>query len=185
MTLIDPALRDVLRFAGVRRLYGTVIGDFPHVRAVLAGVFTDALTSDAAPDPAASHWLLDGAMRDLSVVFGARGYLRTGEGAAFDEVLASLRAAAPARGMTGREFDEALGRAAEACFAYRREAARSPGASDFLAGDVWLRAVLHRTADRRSGRIRPLPTELTDPLMTELALRLDRGDSFGILGGRP
>ncbi|MFF5965083.1 acyl-CoA dehydrogenase [Streptomyces collinus] len=52
---------------------------------------------------------------------------------------------------------------------------------DFLAGPVWLRAVLHRSAPG-PGLPRPLPVQVEERLLTELLDRQDTGRSFGLTG---
>lgn len=101
--VLDAGLHTVLRFAAGRHLYGRPVAELPHARASLAGAFTDLLAADCLATVAArSVHLLPGqasayaaavkylvpllveeAMHDLSVVLGARFYLREGEHAIF------------------------------------------------------------------------------------------------------
>ncbi|MER6901615.1 acyl-CoA dehydrogenase, partial [Amycolatopsis sp. NPDC000740] len=97
--ILDSQLRIVTRFATTRRLYDGAVGDMPHVRAALTGAFLDLLIADclALVGARALHVLpgetsvltaavkylvpkvLQEADYDLSVVLGARSYLRDGE----------------------------------------------------------------------------------------------------------
>ncbi|GIH21406.1 acyl-CoA dehydrogenase family protein [Rugosimonospora africana] len=99
----DTALRVVTRFATSRYLYGATVADLPHARRALTTTFVELLIADAlattaaraiqaAPSQAslatavAGHLvpqLLADAMERLSVVLGARFYLREGEHAIF------------------------------------------------------------------------------------------------------
>jgi alkylation response protein AidB-like acyl-CoA dehydrogenase len=91
----DTALRLVLDFARRRRLYGGTVFELPHARQVLVGAFVDGLIGDAvavsgaravqggeAPVLASAvtksfvPTLVEQLLRDLSVVLGARFYLR-------------------------------------------------------------------------------------------------------------
>ena len=94
----DTALRVTLDFALSRKLYGEAVWDLPHARRTLAHAFVDLLVADAlttsalrslhvAPDQmslraAVVKYLVptsvDGVLRRLSVVLGARHYLREG-----------------------------------------------------------------------------------------------------------
>src|SRR5207249_2562508 len=94
----DTALRIALDFALWRRLYGARVWDIPHARATLAHAFVDLLVADcvatacaravqAAPEQLSLFSavaksfvpaLIEGAIRDLSIVLGARHYLREG-----------------------------------------------------------------------------------------------------------
>jgi alkylation response protein AidB-like acyl-CoA dehydrogenase len=92
----DTALRCTLDFARERKLYGSTALAIPHVRRVLVDAFADLLLADAAALTGArlAHvapeqlsvgaavvkyfvpTTLEGMIRDLSVVLGARYYLR-------------------------------------------------------------------------------------------------------------
>ena len=94
----DTALRLALDFALERRIYGGSVLAIPHARASLYGAFLDIMICDCVAIAAvralqvrpeqAAMWSsaakyfvparLDGAMRDLSVVLGARFFLRSG-----------------------------------------------------------------------------------------------------------
>ncbi|MEV7995889.1 acyl-CoA dehydrogenase family protein [Streptomyces sp. NPDC086077] len=106
----DTALRTVVRFALGRRLYRTSVMDIPHARATLSEAFTDLLVCDSLSLAAtrAVHLLpeqtgvlaaaikylvpklLTEVMHDLSVVLGARFYLREGEHGIFQKHLRDL-----------------------------------------------------------------------------------------------
>jgi alkylation response protein AidB-like acyl-CoA dehydrogenase len=107
---LDTALRATLGFALGRRLYGTTVAGLPHARATLSAVFADLLICDALATVAsrALHLLpgeasvlsatskylvpklLGEAAYDLSVVLGARCYLREGEYAIFEKLRRDL-----------------------------------------------------------------------------------------------
>ncbi|OII69237.1 acyl-CoA dehydrogenase family protein [Streptomyces sp. CC77] len=106
----DTALRTVVRFARGRRLHRRTVLDIPHARDTLSGAFTDLLTCDSLslaatravhllPEQtsvyaAAAKYLvpkvLTDVMRELSVVLGARFYLRDGEHGIFQKHLRDL-----------------------------------------------------------------------------------------------
>ncbi|EME58613.1 type I polyketide synthase component [Amycolatopsis decaplanina DSM 44594] len=101
--MLDASLFTVMRFALHRRLYGRTVSDIPHAKATIAGAFADLLIADCLVTTvaralhvlpghsrayaAASRYLvpllLENAMNELSVVLGARYYLREGEHAIF------------------------------------------------------------------------------------------------------
>ncbi|MCX5381004.1 acyl-CoA dehydrogenase [Streptomyces sp. NBC_00091] len=107
---VDTALRTVTRFARERRLYGTTVAALPHAASVLAAAYADLLAADALattaaralhllPGQASLHTattkylvprLLADAMAGLSVVLGARFYLREGPHALFGKHLRDL-----------------------------------------------------------------------------------------------
>ncbi|WP_405565853.1 acyl-CoA dehydrogenase [Streptomyces phaeochromogenes] len=107
---VDTCLRSVLRFALDRRLYRRRVFELPHVAGVLASAFADLLLCDslslaaartvqlrpeqASVTAAAVKYLvprlLSRTVRDLSVVLGARFYLREGEHAVFGKHLRDL-----------------------------------------------------------------------------------------------
>ncbi len=104
--VLDTALRTVLRFARGRRLYGMTVADLPHAQATLAGVFADLLTCDAMASAAARALhvvpeqagvlaaatkylvprILGEALYELSIILGARFYVREGEHAIFQKL---------------------------------------------------------------------------------------------------
>ncbi|WP_236245758.1 acyl-CoA dehydrogenase family protein [Streptomyces sp. CC210A] len=106
----DTALRTVVRFARGRQLHRRTVLDIPHARDTLSGAFTDLLTCDSLsltatravhllPEQtsvyaAAAKYLvpkvLTDVMRELSVVLGARFYLRDGEHGIFQKHLRDL-----------------------------------------------------------------------------------------------
>lgn len=106
----DTALRTVVRFALGRRLYRKSVMEIPHARATLSGAFTDLLTCDSLslaatravhllPEQtsvfaAATKYLvpklLTDAMHELSIVLGARFYIRDGEHGIFQKHLRDL-----------------------------------------------------------------------------------------------
>lgn len=106
----DTALRTVVRFALGRRLYRKSVMEIPHARATLSGAFTDLLTCDSLslaatravhllPEQtsalaAATKYLvpklLTDALHELSVVLGARFYIRDGEHGIFQKHLRDL-----------------------------------------------------------------------------------------------
>lgn len=101
--MLDAGLFTVLRFAVRRRLYGQTVSDIPHAKATIAGAFADLLTVDCLvttvaralhvlPDDSTAYaaatqylapLLIENAMNELSVVLGARYYLREGDHAIF------------------------------------------------------------------------------------------------------
>ena len=103
--ILDSQLRTVATFAADRGLYGRRVLDLPHVRATLADAFTDLLISDALATVAvramhvlpretslytpATKYLAPKLLRDadyrLSVILGARSYLREGPAAMFQK----------------------------------------------------------------------------------------------------
>lgn len=108
--VLDTGLRTVTGFAAGRRLYGASALDIPRVRAALAEGFADLLVCDAfattgaralhlMPDRSyvyaslvkyeVSKRLID-AMDRLSLILGARGYLREGPHAIFQKLLRDL-----------------------------------------------------------------------------------------------
>ncbi|MFD1658314.1 acyl-CoA dehydrogenase [Streptomyces caeni] len=106
----DTALRTVVRFALGRRLYRKTVMEIPHARATLSGAFTDLLTCDSLslaatravhllPEQtsvfaAATKYLvprlLTDTMHELSIVLGARFYIRDGEYGIFQKHLRDL-----------------------------------------------------------------------------------------------
>ncbi|HKT00670.1 MAG TPA: acyl-CoA dehydrogenase, partial [Rugosimonospora sp.] len=103
--ILDTQLRVVTRFALGRRLYGGTVTDLPHARYTLAGAFLDLLAADCLatvaarslhllPDQslvltAAAKYLVPRLVQEatyaLSVLFGARSYLRGGPGGVFQK----------------------------------------------------------------------------------------------------
>jgi alkylation response protein AidB-like acyl-CoA dehydrogenase len=103
----DTALHTVLRFITGRRLYGTTVNTLPHARNALATSFVDFLIADSlvrtaaravhlSPGYSSIHaaavkylvpLLLEENLHTLSIVLGARFYLRTGEHAIFGKLL--------------------------------------------------------------------------------------------------
>jgi alkylation response protein AidB-like acyl-CoA dehydrogenase len=110
--MLDAGLFTVLRFALDRRLYDRTVAEIPHARSVIAGAFADLVTADCLATTAAralhvlpdhgdvyaaatTHLvplLVEAAMNDLSVVLGARFYLREGEHAIFGKHFRDLPA---------------------------------------------------------------------------------------------
>jgi alkylation response protein AidB-like acyl-CoA dehydrogenase len=103
----DTALRIVMDFAARRRLYGGTALDIPHVRAQLCGAFLDILVCEcvahaavrALSDPGEPALFLaalvkyfvptvvERVLQSLSVVLGARFFLREGPEAFFQKVV--------------------------------------------------------------------------------------------------
>ncbi|MFV2117036.1 acyl-CoA dehydrogenase [Streptomyces sp. Act-28] len=101
--ILDSALHLTHDFATGRKLYGCSVADLPYARGALAAAFTDVLIADclstavsrglhlapgASSAPAAAvkylvPLLLEEAQHELSVILGARSYLREGRHAAF------------------------------------------------------------------------------------------------------
>ncbi len=95
---LDTQLRLATRFATERRLYGRTVGDLPHARSTLAWTFVDVLACDAFATTvaralhvlprqagmfaAAGKYLVPKIIHEdsyrLSVLLGARSYLREG-----------------------------------------------------------------------------------------------------------
>jgi alkylation response protein AidB-like acyl-CoA dehydrogenase len=93
----DTALRIAVGFALRRRLYGQAVFDVPHARSLLVGAFLDCLACDCVtyaairamqrPGEPVAFWsalvkyylptVIERAVHDLSVVLGARFYLRS------------------------------------------------------------------------------------------------------------
>ncbi|MET0135541.1 MAG: acyl-CoA dehydrogenase [Kibdelosporangium sp.] len=108
--VLDSAVHVGYRFAVERRLYGQSVADLPHARDTLACAFADLLVADcmftavarglqlvprhAAASAAAVKYLvplmLEEAMREVSVLLGARSYLREGPQAIFGKFLRDL-----------------------------------------------------------------------------------------------
>ncbi|GGJ22736.1 acyl-CoA dehydrogenase family protein [Streptomyces brasiliensis] len=106
----DTALRTVVRFALGRQLYRKSVMDIPHARGTLSGAFVDLLTCDSLslaatravhllPEQtsvfaAATKYLvpkvLTDAMHELSIVLGARFYIRDGEHGIFQKHLRDM-----------------------------------------------------------------------------------------------
>jgi alkylation response protein AidB-like acyl-CoA dehydrogenase len=106
----DSALRTVVSFARGRRLYQQTVAEIPQALATLGGAFLDLLVSDCLclagtrsvhllPAEASVYAsavkylvpaLLQGAVHDLSVVLGARFYVREGEFGIFQKHLRDL-----------------------------------------------------------------------------------------------
>jgi alkylation response protein AidB-like acyl-CoA dehydrogenase len=102
---LDTELRTATRFARGRRLYGRTVAELPHSRTVLTGAFLDLLICDSLATVVARALhvlpeqtsvaaaavkylvpkLLQDAGYDLSVLIGARSYLRTGDFAIFQK----------------------------------------------------------------------------------------------------
>jgi alkylation response protein AidB-like acyl-CoA dehydrogenase len=92
----DTALRTTLNFATRRKLYGDSVIDLPHAAQVLSDAFLDLITCECVLNSGlralhvvpeqASAWsavvkvfvptVLEGMMKDISVVLGARFYMR-------------------------------------------------------------------------------------------------------------
>jgi alkylation response protein AidB-like acyl-CoA dehydrogenase len=93
----DTALRTAVAFALRRRLYGRTVFDIPHARSLLVGAFLDCLACDCVthaairamqlPGEPVAFWsalvkyyvptVIERTVHDLSVVLGARFYLRS------------------------------------------------------------------------------------------------------------
>ncbi|MFI0897341.1 acyl-CoA dehydrogenase [Streptomyces sp. NPDC020983] len=106
----DSALRTVVSFAAGRRLYKRTVAEIPQARDTLGGAFLDLLTADCLclagtravhllPEEASVYAsvvkylvpaLLQQLVQDLSVVLGARFYLREGETGVFQKHLRDL-----------------------------------------------------------------------------------------------
>ncbi|WP_406095405.1 acyl-CoA dehydrogenase [Streptomyces sp. NBC_01013] len=106
----DTQLRSVLGFGLGRRLYSRPVADLPYARATLVGAFADLLVSDAlatvgarslhllpgetSVQSAAVKYLVPKLLQDssyrLSVLLGARSYLRTGPHAVFQKAARDL-----------------------------------------------------------------------------------------------
>lgn len=111
---MDQQLRTVTGFAVGRRLYQRTVADLPHARSVLAGAFLDLLISDAFATTvcrglhllprqtsvyaAAVKYLVPLLFQEsagsLSVVLGARAFLREGPYAVFQKHMRDLPVAA-------------------------------------------------------------------------------------------
>lgn len=107
---LDTQLRTALSFAGRRVLYGGTVADLPNARSALAGAFLDLLVCDALSTvgaralhlcpaetsvlTAAVKYLVPKILReasyDLSVLVGARSYLREGPYAIFEKMMRDL-----------------------------------------------------------------------------------------------
>jgi alkylation response protein AidB-like acyl-CoA dehydrogenase len=110
--MVDTQLRTVLRFVLRRRVYGRPVADLPLARAALTGAWFDLVAADALattgaralhvlPEQASVHSaavkylvpkLLHDASYQLSVVLGARSYLREGPYAIFQKMTRDLAA---------------------------------------------------------------------------------------------
>lgn len=107
---VDTSLRTVIRFALGRELYRKSVMDIPHAKATLSGAFMDLLLCDSLsltatravhllPEEtsvyaAAAKYLvpkvLTETMHDLSIVLGARFYVREGEYGIFQKHIRDL-----------------------------------------------------------------------------------------------
>ncbi|MGW6933618.1 acyl-CoA dehydrogenase [Lentzea sp. NPDC054927] len=107
---LDTQLRTVTRFALERKLYGRRVADLPHARTTLANAFADLLVADCLSTvacralhllprqtsvyTAAAKFLVpeltQDLLNDLSVVLGARSFLREGPYAIFQKHLRDL-----------------------------------------------------------------------------------------------
>jgi alkylation response protein AidB-like acyl-CoA dehydrogenase len=103
--IADTQLRLVTRFTTERRLYSATVADLPHVRSVLANAFVDllicdslatvgarslhVLPSETSVSTAAVKYLVPKMLQEigyqLSVLLGARSYLREGPYAVFQK----------------------------------------------------------------------------------------------------
>lgn len=108
--MLDTALRMAVDFARERKLYGTRVIDLPHVRSLLSDAMLDLLTADClvrasarslhlvprhtSVYAAAVKYLVPSLLRDgmnaLSVVLGARAYLRHGTYAIFGKMMRDM-----------------------------------------------------------------------------------------------
>nr|WP_034093839.1 acyl-CoA dehydrogenase [Streptacidiphilus albus] len=106
----DTSLRTVVSFALGRKLYRRSVMDIPHARATLGGAFLDLLTSDSLslvatravhllPEETSVYAsavkylvpkLLTETMYELSIVLGARFYVREGEFGIFQKHIRDL-----------------------------------------------------------------------------------------------
>jgi len=149
---LDTGLRTTLRHAGTRRLYGRTVLDLPYIRASLATVFVDLLICDAVatcpvPPPLVAEVVqvlarrLTLAMRELSVILGARFYVREGEHAIFGKLLRDVEVICRSAGPITGSSQPAAGTAitVAACLSVWR-ASQDP----FLSEPTWLHAALAR-----------------------------------------
>ncbi|SMF98395.1 acyl-CoA dehydrogenase [Burkholderia singularis] len=108
--MLDTALRAVVGFARERRLYGARVIELPYVRSALSDVMVDLLSADClvraaarslhlAPAHASVYaatvkylvpLLLRESMNTLSIILGARAYLRDGPYAIFGKMMRDL-----------------------------------------------------------------------------------------------
>jgi alkylation response protein AidB-like acyl-CoA dehydrogenase len=109
--ILDTQLRTALRFVRRRRLYDRTVADLPHARTVLVNAFLDLLAADAmatvvarslhllpaetSTSTAAVKYLvpklLQEAGYDLSVLVGARSFVRDGPEAIFQKNIRDLQ----------------------------------------------------------------------------------------------
>ncbi|MFE0461707.1 hypothetical protein ACFW1A_20890 [Kitasatospora sp. NPDC058965] len=163
---LDTQLRTTLRFAERRELYGRPVIALPSARAVLAEAFADLLTADrcrAEGVTAPVEQLVRDAGHRLSLLLGARSYLREGEHAIFQKHQRDLTTLAALRGPRPGPGEQQRREAAEACRRVRQRATEP----------------LLREQDRPAGR-----TDRTEALLAELRHRLHSGRSFD-LSNRP
>ncbi|MCY0947063.1 acyl-CoA dehydrogenase [Streptomyces antarcticus] len=119
--ITDTQLRTVIGFTRERRLHGRPVEALPHARATLVGAFTDLLACDALATAgaralhllpqqtsvlsAAVKYLVPKVLHDvsyrLSVLLGARGYLREGPYAVFQKTVRDLPAVSLGHAGTG------------------------------------------------------------------------------------
>ncbi|GAA3097354.1 hypothetical protein ACFQ0X_27670 [Streptomyces rectiviolaceus] len=99
---LDSALRITVRHLRARHLYGAAAIDISYLRSLLAGAYADLLLcdvlttlavrgGDTLPARAIGPRVLQGAMDRLSVVMGSRFYIREGEQAVFQVLLAQAQ----------------------------------------------------------------------------------------------
>ncbi|MBB6035573.1 hypothetical protein [Phytomonospora endophytica] len=190
---VETALATTLNFALGRRLHGATVAEFPHARTVLATAHLDLeilRAAAASADPGAEHLVVataNRALRELSVVLGARFYLREGDHADFGEALLAVTEGLPPPSRTRRELAERLPadpptrRLPDHAARWRRRRADGPvtpaltdtythllAAEHHPADSPWHHAVLTTIARRCDGDGSPLPPEDVDDIFTHL-----------------
>ena len=177
---LDSALRITLRHLRARRLYGAAAIDIRYLRSLLAGVYADLLLcdvlatlavrgGDAQPSRALGPRVLQGAMDRLSVVMGSRFYIREGEQAVFQVLLAETQRALFAPG-TGPDL---------AAGPVDLDAVLATPAVAELADPELLTAAPGRALTAPTRRVTQPSGPAEERLYAELTDRYDTSRSFG------
>lgn len=192
---LDTGLRTTLRHVSSRQLYGRAVLDLPYIRATVVGSFVELLICDAystGATPAARYAVsrrLMSAMRELSVVLGARFYVREGEHGIFQKLLRDVEAIGLAHPAPGpQESVQALAVEDPDVAALLEPLATDPAAracvlvwqaatDGFLSDPAWLVAALARLRARPHDQ---LPEHVEKRLFVELVERHEALRGFGL-----
>ncbi|MFI1282215.1 MULTISPECIES: hypothetical protein [unclassified Streptomyces] len=162
---VDSQLRLALDFAHGRMLYGRRVTDIPHSGNLLAGVFLDVLICDGlAGLPGASalvHDVVRQAGNELTVLLGARSYLREGPHGIFQKQLRDLPALLHLAALPDAS-------------------APAPLPRELPAPDGLADAVRRRLGTRFGHRPQPLDDTTRRRVLDELLARADAGLTFDL-----